>query len=169
MLRLLCIITAMVVLLQSGGMIPLLLAEQLMARSEMQYELRQENLSGTVELRLSKEAFSLSHLGGKELKYQGRFYDIRSMKQDGAFVIVTVVMDEKESTIAEDLESALDHESNDGLLKNVFKKIFAFHFSFQTEQQLVVIRPLTETITSSVEIKLSNFTGAVFLPPEVIS
>jgi hypothetical protein len=101
----------LLVILQSGGMMVCYTVQQEMIREEMMEELRREE-KDTEILFLLPEEFTACRVAEREIRYNGRMYDIRSVERKGRHLMIKALRDHKEESLLGALQKMIHHSKD---------------------------------------------------------
>ncbi len=81
-------------------------------RNEMQYDLVYETSLQTIRISKSEQKNIIMRENGKEISYNGENYDVKSISEEGDFIMFKCISDKNENNLVAQLSKNLKNNSN---------------------------------------------------------
>ncbi len=151
--------------LQAGGLLLYFDLQRIHAFTSMHQHVGEPDDKTTI-LRLSAREYAAAKEGGDELRIDGEMYDVKSIANDGEFVVLSVIHDEEEGHYLKKIEQTLKLGTG-GDKDAPVTMIKLLTFEYLLPSRCLFRYSLSEECTDfpSFEQSLLSEIGGVFAPP----
>lgn len=160
----------LIICLQSGGLLTLYAMQQYFIQQYMLRELSDPDAKPEI-LVLSKDDFDKSRIKRHEVMWEGKMYDINSLKMRGDTVELMVIHDEEEESVLKEIRNLLRHaQGHEGNSLQLFGKLSSVIYQGSV---YILPGPFTATIHETLFViydgqPFSGYAVVAPLPPEFL-
>ncbi|MFZ4707607.1 MAG: hypothetical protein ACOYMF_16525 [Bacteroidales bacterium] len=167
MKKLFCVLSVVLLFLQSGGILMFYKVEQQMQQHRMRQLLETEN-SFLQQFTMSVYEFSRSNKKGKEILINGKMFDIKSYSISGNTVKLVAIHDKAEELIIKALKNVAkaNSQGDNGLLVKIVKLLSLDYTLPMLLQDSVLWHPVQKTLLLLNHIINTRIADILTPPPE---
>jgi hypothetical protein len=165
--RIVYLLVVILLFFQSGGLLLFFKMGQHIHQSKMDRLLERQNTK-MEHFTISREAFTISRISGKEISVNGKMYDIWSSSVVGNSVNLVAVRDKDEESIIKVLKDAMRTSSNkeESLLVKIVKLLSLDYTMPFSSQGSILKNSATRLLPSRSELMHSRIADILTPPPE---